>query len=91
QPEPVVVDVAVPAVLQLDPDVHRVVERMPLDRLLIETDAPWLAPQAHRGDRNEPTYVRFVAEKVAELRGMAFDEVARQTTDNAIRLFGLTT
>jgi len=71
--------------------IHRVVERMPLDRLLIETDAPWLAPQAHRGDRNEPTYVRFVAEKVAELRGMAFDEVARQTTDNAIRLFGLTT
>jgi TatD DNase family protein len=69
--------------------IHRVVERMPMDRMLIETDAPWLAPQVHRGERNEPTYVRFVAEKIAELRGMSVDEIEKQTTGNAIELFGL--
>jgi TatD DNase family protein len=75
-----------------DPEthVHRVIERMPMDRMLIETDAPWLAPQVHRGERNEPTHVRFVAEKIAELRGISVDDVAQQTTENAICLFGLT-
>jgi TatD DNase family protein len=67
----------------------RVVERMPIERLLIETDAPWLAPEPHRGQQNEPTYVEFVAKKVAELRGMTLDQVAEQTTKNAMRLFQL--
>lgn len=72
-----------------DPErhVHRVIERMPLDRLLVETDAPWLAPVPHRGEKNEPAHVEFVAQKVAELRRMNLDDVARQTTENAKRLF----
>src|SRR5690606_5287235 len=57
------------------------------DRLLSETDAPYLAPHPHRGKRNESGYVRLVAEKIAELRGISFEEVARQTAANDCRLF----
>lgn len=63
--------------------------RVPLDRLLIETDSPYLAPHPHRGKRNESGYVRLVAEKIAELRGISFEEVARKTSANACRLFGI--
>ena len=59
----------------------------PLDRVLIETDAPYLTPQAHRGQRNEPAYVRYVAEKLAEIRGGTVEQIGRATTDNAARLF----
>ncbi len=62
---------------------------VPLDRLLIETDAPYLAPHPYRGKRNESGYVRLVAEKIAQLRGISFEELAQQTTANACRLFGL--
>ena len=62
---------------------------VPLERLLVETDAPYLAPQVHRGKRNEPAYVRHVAEQIAALRGIAVEELARATTANARRLFGL--
>lgn len=61
--------------------------RAPLDRLLIETDAPYLAPHPHRGKRNESGHVRLVAEAIAQLRGIPFEEVARQTASNACRLF----
>jgi TatD DNase family protein len=57
------------------------------DRLVLETDAPWLPPVPHRGRRNEPAYVRLVAERVAELRGMSLADLARVTTGNAVRLF----
>jgi TatD DNase family protein len=59
----------------------------PLDRILIETDSPFLAPQPRRGRRNEPAHVRFIADKIAEVRGMQSSEVARVTRENATRLF----
>ncbi len=66
-----------------------VVRALPLESLLIETDAPFLAPQSYRGRRNEPAYVREVAAKIAELRGESFETVAQVTTRNAQRLFRL--
>jgi TatD DNase family protein len=60
---------------------------IPLERLLVETDAPYLAPVPHRGQRNEPAYTRLVAEKLAELRGLAFPDLAALTTANAQKLF----
>jgi TatD DNase family protein len=59
----------------------------PADRILVETDAPYLAPVPHRGQANEPSYVRHTAEKLAELRGVTLDEIAATTTDNFYRLF----
>lgn len=62
---------------------------VPLDRLMLETDAPFLPPQARRGKRNEPAFVRLTAEFLAELHGVPFEELARQTTRNARRFFDL--
>lgn len=62
---------------------------VPEDRLLVETDCPFLAPQGHRGKRNEPALVRHVLEVVADVRGESFERLARVTSDNAARLFGL--
>ncbi|MBD2579408.1 TatD family hydrolase [Oscillatoria sp. FACHB-1406] len=62
---------------------------VPNDRLLIETDCPFLAPHPKRGKRNEPAYVYYVAEKLAELRGTSLEALAAQTTSNACKLFGL--
>ncbi len=67
----------------------RVAEAVPLDRLLLETDAPWLTPEPHRGGRNEPSYVTLVAERIAKIRGMSVEDLARATTGNSTRLFGL--
>ena len=64
-----------------------VAKEVPLDRLLIETDCPYLAPHPYRGKRNEPSYVKLVAEQIADLKEISFDEVARATTENANRLF----
>lgn len=62
---------------------------VPEERLLVETDSPFLAPQGLRGKRNEPAFVRHVLEQVAEMRCSEVDELARRTSDNAARLFGL--
>jgi TatD DNase family protein len=61
----------------------------PLDRLLLETDGPYLAPVPHRGKRNEPAFVRRVAERIAELRGISLDDLIARTGENAARVFGL--
>ena len=62
---------------------------MDLEDLVIETDAPYLTPVPHRGERNESSYVRFVCAKIAEIKGVAEEDVARVTTANAKRVFGL--
>lgn len=64
-----------------------VIARVPDDRLLLETDSPYLTPHPHRGKRNEPAYVRLVAETAAELRHVSLEEIARLTTENAEKIF----
>lgn len=66
-----------------------IIAKIPLERLLLETDSPYLAPVPKRGRRNEPAYVKYIAEKVAEIRCISFEEVALQTTRNAVDLFNL--
>lgn len=66
-----------------------VVRKVPLDRLLLETDAPYLTPVPYRGTRNESAYIPLVAAKIAELKGVGVEEVAEVTTRNAKELFGL--
>ena len=67
--------------------VKEVARRVPLDRLLIETDSPYLAPVPYRGKLNQPAYVKHVAEEIARLREMSFDEIATATTHNFFQLF----
>ncbi|MDW7616537.1 TatD family hydrolase [Peribacillus simplex] len=62
---------------------------VPLERLLIETDCPYLAPHPYRGKRNEPSYVKLVAEQIAEIKQLTIDEVSQATTENAKKLFGI--
>ncbi|MFJ7978589.1 TatD family hydrolase [Peribacillus sp. JNUCC 23] len=66
-----------------------VAAEIPLDRLLIETDCPYLAPHPFRGKRNEPAYVKLVAEQIAEIKEITYEEVAEATTRNAKKLFGI--
>lgn len=68
-----------------------IIGQAPLDRLLIETDAPFLTPVPHRGRRNEPVYVRYVAEAIAQARGTPLEDIASATTQNASRLLGWVT
>ncbi|MBQ8606337.1 MAG: TatD family hydrolase [Clostridia bacterium] len=62
---------------------------VPLDRLMLETDCPFMAPEPHRGKTNRPDYTMYVAEKIGELRGMSAQEIADITRENAIKFFGL--
>ena len=68
---------------------RRIAGEMPLDRMLIETDGPFLTPVPHRGKRNEPAYIPLIAERLASLRQMTVEELAAVTTANAERLFGI--
>lgn len=70
-------------------EYEEVVRQIPLEKILIETDCPYVAPVPHRGKRNEPAYVKYAAQKIAELRGVSFEEITEQTTQNAKKLFGL--
>jgi len=70
-------------------DYDKVIKNTPIERILLETDAPYLTPVPHRGERNLPQYVKYVAEKIAEIKKINFKKVANQTTKNAKTLFGL--
>ncbi len=70
-------------------DLRKVAGYIPLDRLLIETDSPWLTPQAYRGQTNEPTYVLEVAKQLAAVRGMTIDKIGQITSENFFRLFNI--
>jgi TatD DNase family protein len=70
-------------------DYDKVIQALPLERIVLETDCPYLTPEPHRDKRNEPLYVKYVAEKIAEIKRIKFEEVTEQTTKNARELFGI--
>ncbi len=83
------ISIAGPVTYPANEALREVVRQIPVDHLLIETDAPSLAPQARRGRRNEPAFVAQTARKIAEIKGLTLDDVARVTTLNAFELFGI--
>ena len=70
-------------------DLREAVKRIPPDRLMVETDCPYLTPEPFRGKVNRPAFVRYTLEKIAAIRGIAFSEAERITENNAARFFGL--
>ena len=62
---------------------------VPDEKIVIETDAPYLTPVPHRGKMNEPSFVKFTAEKIAEIKDVSFDYIAKITSQNAERIFGI--
>lgn len=81
--------VSITGIVTFAKNLQEVVAAIPLEQMMIETDSPYLTPAPNRGKRNEPRYVEYVAQKIAELKGVSFDEVARVTTENAMRVFDL--
>jgi TatD DNase family protein len=83
--------ISIPGVVTFDKakTIQDVVERVPLSSLLLETDAPYLAPVPHRGKRNEPSYIIHTAKKVAQIKNISWTEVAQTTARNAMSLFGI--
>jgi TatD DNase family protein len=77
-----------PVTFRTASELHAVARQVPLERLLLETDGPYLTPVPHRGQRNEPAYLVHVVAQIADLRALSLDEVAQATTTNAARLFG---
>ena len=67
-------------------DIREAVKYAPLDRILTETDSPYLAPIPKRGKRNEPSFIPFIANKLAELKNVSVEEITEKTTENAFRL-----
>jgi len=72
-------------------NLRSIIKMMPLEKIMLETDAPYLAPQKMRGKRNEPSYVHFVAQEISAIKGISFEEVAKQTSLNARIFFKLKT
>jgi len=70
-------------------NIVEVAKAVPLERILIETDCPFLAPEPHRGKRNLPQYVKFVAEKIAEIRQIDYNKIVKQTFENTTKLFNI--
>ncbi len=70
-------------------DYDKVIKGVDLRSMLLETDCPWLTPFPYRGKRNEPAFVKYIADKIAEIKQIAFDKVAEATTQNAQKLFGI--
>lgn len=83
------ISLAGPVTFKKAPAQWEVASKVPLDRLLVETDSPYLAPEPLRGRRNEPAYVRHVAERVAQLRNISLEELAAATTSNARTVYGI--
>ena len=83
------ISIAGPVTFPKAVSLREVVRQIPIEHLLIETDSPYLAPQAVRGKRNEPAYVRHTAAAIAAIKGLSFDDVARITSFNAMQLFGI--
>ncbi len=69
--------------------LREIVRQLPLSKILVETDAPYLTPDPYRGQRNEPLYVKYVAKKIAEIKNISFTEVAKQTVNNTRKLFNI--
>ena len=82
-------DIAPLVASEFEPEIFKVIKNTPLDRILIETDCPYLAPVPHRGERNEPTFVKHVAEKIAELKEVSVEKIEKATSENAKKLFGI--
>lgn len=71
------------------PDWQEIVKKLPLEKILIETDAPYLTPPPHEGQRNEPLYIKYVAQKIARIKNITFEEVTRITCQNTKKLFNI--
>lgn len=82
--------VSITGIVTFGKSVAEAVKHIPLEQMMVETDCPYLAPVPLRGKRNEPANVRLVAQALADLHGVSMQEVSRVTTENAVRLFGLT-
>lgn len=83
------ISIAGPVTFQNARRLRELVRQLPLERLLIETDCPYLTPHPHRGKHNEPAYVKLVAQEVAHIKGLTLEKIARITSDNARELFAL--
>ena len=70
-------------------ELPKLIEKIPIEKIMIETDSPYLTPVPNRGKRNEPAMVKIVAEKIAEIKNISLNEVAKITTKNAEKLFGI--
>ncbi len=83
------ISIAGPVTFKNSKESKKVAQGVPLERLLIETDSPYLTPEPNRGKRNEPAYVRYVAAEIAELRGISYEELIEATSRNTKELFGI--
>ena len=78
-----------PVTFKNSKNANEIIEMVPDDKMLIETDSPYLAPEPVRGSRNDPRNVKYIAQKIAEVKGMTLEEVAKRTYENAKEIFGI--